>query len=176
MNFFIIIPLSSYLSENWAYPYGAPNILVPFLPLYFLYSIHHILLTRNVFPNIFCPIREILLATFSMCDPLISLPNRLYSSMVDTLHAYVYDPCLRLLLIFVRFLNYIFGSTNPYILAEYSLSKHDNDIWLPKLYEHSFYLQYANSCDSLPYCKTNNFIETKVAAIKLRGFNHLLKH
>lgn len=172
MNFFIIIPLSSYLSENWAYPYGALNILVPFLLLYYLYSRHHILLPRNVFPNIFFPIREILLATFSMCGPLISLPNHLYSWMVDTLHAYVYDPYLRLLLIFEHFLNYIFGSANPYILTGYLLLKHDNDIWLPKLYEHSFYLQYVNSCDSLPYRKTNNFIETKSSRNKLRGFNH----
>jgi hypothetical protein len=92
--------------------------------------------------------------------------------MVNTLYAYVYDLYLLLLSRSSHSLNYIFGSTNFYIEPANHLLVHDIDISLPTLYEHSTCLLYANSFDNPPYSKSKKFLETKVAAIKLRGFNH----
>jgi len=93
--------------------------------------------------------------------------------MVDTLYAYGYGLYLLLLSKYTRFLSYIFELINLGISSEHRLVIYDSDILSPILYEHSSDSQYVNSFESLPFCKTNNFIETKVAAIKLRGFNHL---
>jgi len=40
-----------------------------------------------------------------------------------------------------------------------------------KLYDNSDCLLYENFCDKYPYSKSKTFIETKVTAMKLQGFN-----
>ena len=50
--------------------------------------------------------------------------------------------------------------------------EHDNDISLPIQYDKLNYLLYENFFYILPYNKFKIFIETKVTAISLQGFNH----
>src|ERR1035441_5634023 len=169
MKFFKLIPLSSYQSENWVCPDDVPNIPEPFLLLYYLYSKPHNLLPKNVFPNIFFPTRETLVATCEMFFPLIALLNHLYSLMLGTLRAYVHGLCLQHLSISLHSHYCISESINHDSVTVYRLLKHDSDIWSPKLYEHSSCLQYENSFDNFPYCKTNNFIETKSCRNKIAG-------
>lgn len=172
MKFFLFTPLSNFQLQCWACLYGALNILVPFLLLYSLCSILHNRLPKNVFPNTFSQVLEIPPVITVMSAPSSFLPNYSYLWMEDTLHGCVHDPCSRPPSTRGHFPNYIFESTNPDIFAGHLLSKHDNDILLPKLYAHLICLPYANSFDNLPYCKTNNFIETKSSRNKLRGLNH----
>lgn len=172
MKFLLFIPLSNFQLTYWVYPCGVLNILAPSLLLYFLYSILHNRWPKSVFPNIFYQVLEIPPATYVRCGLLISSPSHLYSMTEDIRHAYVHDPCLLHLSLFERSLNYKFESINHDIFAGHSLSIHDNDTWLPIQYVHSSCLQYVSSFDNLPYCKTNNFIETKSSRNKLRGFNH----
>jgi hypothetical protein len=106
-----------------------------------------------------------------MNDLSISLPKYLYSKMLDTQRAYEYDPCSQLLSKYVHFLNYISEPTNHDNGVEYLLVKQDNDILLPILNDNLNYLSNANSFGSLTYYKTKTFIETKVTAMKLQGFN-----
>ena len=128
-------------------------------------------LPRNAFPNIFSPILEILSVALWMFSLLIASLCYLCLLMADIRHACEHGPYSQLLLESSHSRYYRSVPVNRDIVPEHLLLTHDNDIWSPKLYEHSSYLQYGNSCDNLPYCKTKNFIETKVTAIKLRGFN-----
>ena len=172
MKFFNLIPLSNYLFVNLVYLDDAPSILEPSRLLYFLYSTLRNQLPKNVFPNISFPILKILVVTSAMFYLLIFLLSRSCLLTANTLPAYARDFYLQLLSKSQRSQNCIFGQANHGTLSEHRLSIHDNDIWSPIRYERSFCLQYANFFNNLPYCKYNNFIETKVAAIKLRGFNH----
>ena len=171
MKFFLFTPLSNFHLLCWACLYGALNILVPFLLLYSLCSILHNRLPKNVFPNTFSQVLEIPPVITVTSDLSSFSPNYSYLRMEDTQHGCEHDHCSRPLSKRGRFPNYIFGSTNPDIFAGHLLSKHDSDILLPKLYAHLICLLYANSFDNIPYCKTNNFIETKSSRNKLRGLN-----
>lgn len=91
--------------------------------------------------------------------------------MVDILCEDEYDPYLQLLSEYEHSLNYKFGLKDPCIEFEYLLSIYDNDTLLPKLYEHSICSPNDYSCDILPYNKDRKFIETKVTALKMQGFN-----
>lgn len=176
MKFFTIIPLSNFRPEYLAYPYDVPSTLVPFHLLYYPYSTPRIQLPRNACPNTFSPILEILSVTLSMFSLLIASLSYLYLLMVDIRYAYEHGPYSQLLLESSHSHCYKFVPVNPDIVPECLLLTHDNDIWSPKQCEHLANLQYENSFENLPYRKFRAFIETKVAAMKLRGFNQLLKH
>ena len=87
-----------------------------------------------------------------------------------------YVPYLQLLLESSHSRYYRSVPVNRDNAPEHRLLTHGNNIWSPKLYEHLANLLYDSSFENLPYHKFRTFIETKVAAIKLRGFNPLLKH
>jgi len=176
MKFFNIIPLSNFRSEYLAYPYDVPSTLVPFHLLYYLYSMRRIRLPRKAFPNIASPIPEILAVALWMFYPLIALLNYLYLVMADIRDACAHDPYSPLLLVSSHSHYYRFEPANRDIVSEHPLLTHDNDTWSPILCEHLANLQYENSFENLPYRKFRTFIETEVAAIKLRGFHLLLKH
>ena len=165
MKFFDIIPLSNFQPVNSAYPYGVPDILVPFHRLYFLYSMLRTRWPRNVFPNTAFPIPGILSAALWMFSPLIALLSYLYSMMVDIRYAYGHDPYSQLPLESSHFHYYRSEQANRDTVSERPLLTHDNDISSPIRYEHLANLQYVNSFAFLPYCKVRAFIETKVAAI-----------
>ncbi len=172
MKFFLNITLiSSCLFPNWAYPCDAQDILEPSHLLSDLYSIHHNQQPKNDDPNTVCLTSGIPVVKDEMNDLLISLPKRLHSIMVGTQSAYEYDLYLQLPLIYGHPQNYISVSTNLDSDFEYHLVKRHNDILLPKLDDNLNYLSNVNSCGSLTYNKTKTFIETKVTAMKLQGFN-----
>jgi len=172
MKFFLSITLiSSCLFLNSAYLYDAQDILEPSHLLFYQYSKLHNQQPKNVDPNIVCSTLEILVAKYEMNDLSISLPKYLCSTKGHTQRAYEYDPYLQLLSEYERFLNYISVSTNLDNAAEYLLAKHCIDILSPRLNDNLNYLLNVNSCGSLTFNKTKTFIETKVTAIKLQGFN-----
>ena len=172
MKFFEFIPLSSSLKEYSVYLDDAPNIPVPFRPLYSQYSILQSRLPKSVSPNSASLLLEILVATFSMFALLVFLPNHLYSKRVNTQRACARDLYLPLLSIFSHSLNCISELPNPCNESVDPPSKHDNDILSPIRYAHLTYLLYVSSFDNHPYSKSKKILETKVAAMKLRGFNH----
>jgi len=106
-----------------------------------------------------------------MNDPLASLPKHLCSMKVDIQRAYEYDLCSLHLLEYVHFQNYISESTNHDSDVVYRLGEHCNDISLPIQYDNLNYLSNVNSFGSLTFNKSKTFIETKVSAMKLQGFN-----
>ena len=171
MKFFDIIPLSNFQFECSACPCDVPNTLVPSHRLCFRYSKLRIRSPRNGVPNIASLIPGILAVTLWMSFPLIALPSYLYSMMADIRYACARGPYLLLLLEFLHSHYYRFVPVNRDTEAEYPLLTHGNDTSLPRLCEHLANLQYENSFEYLPYSKFRTFIETKVAAIKLRGFN-----
>ena len=172
MKFFLNITLiSSCLFPNWAYPCDAQDILEPFHLLSDLYSMHHSQQPKNDDPNTVCLTSETPAVKDEMNDLLISLPKCLRSRMVDTQRAYEYDPYLQHPLKYEHPQNYISVSTNLDSDFEYLLVKQHNDILLPKLNDNLIYLWSVNSSGSLTYYKTKTFIETKVTAMKLQGFN-----
>ena len=169
--FFNITLISSYLFLNWAYPCDAQGILKPSHLLSSQYSMLHNLQPRNADPNIAYPVSEIPVVEYEMNDLSISLPKYLYSKKEDIQHAYGYDLCLQPLLEYGHFLNYISESTHLGNDFEYLLLKHCSDILSPKLDGNSNCLSNVNSFGSLTSNKTKTFIETKVTAMKLQGFN-----
>ena len=171
MKFFSLILISSFLSPNWACLYGVPDTPEPFHLLYSQYSKLHNLLPRNNDPNISCQVQETLAEEAGTSDLLVSLQEHLYLWTVDILYAYEYDPYLLLPLVFVHFPNHRFELTNLDTFAVNLLLEHDNDILSPKPGDNLNYLSCGNSFDTFPYDKANTFIETKVSAMKLQGFN-----
>ena len=172
MKFFESIPLSSSPLENLALLDDAPDILEPSHRLYCHYSIHQSLLPRNVVPNTASLFLEILAVATLMSDLLASLPGRLCSVKVNIPHACVHGLYLQRPSISLHSLNHISESTNLCNELEGRPLIHGSDISSPKQYEHLTCLLYVNSFDSLPFSKSKKFLETKVAAMKLRGFNH----
>ena len=106
-----------------------------------------------------------------MNDLSISLPKHLYSKRGDTQHACEYDLCLQHLLEYEHSQNYISVSTNHDIDVEYHPEEQHNDISLPIPNGSSNYLSNVSSFEMLTFNKTKTFIETKVTAMKLQGFN-----
>ena len=172
MKFFHFIPLSNCPKGSSVSRCGVPNIPVPFHRLYFQYSILQTQPPRNVFPNIVSLLQEIPVAISLMFFLLASSLSRLCSKKVNILYACAHDPYLQLLLGSLHFPHYLFAPKDPCIELANPLSIHGNDTLLPKLYGHLTYLLYENSFDNLPYSKSKKFLETKVAAMELRGFNH----
>jgi len=115
--------------------------------------------------------QEIPFAKVGRNDPSASLPEHLYLLKVGTLCTYGYGPCPPLLLKYERLPNYIFVSTGPGNDATDLHSKPGNGIRSPKLYGSLNYLLNVNSSDNQAFNKTRTFIETKVTAMKLQGFN-----
>ena len=171
MKFFNVIPISSFLSLNWAYPYGAPSTPEPSHLLSYQYSKPHNQLPRNDDPSISCPPQETLVEVTWTYDLSVSLQEHLYLWKVDTLYAYEHDPCLLHPLVCGHSPNHRFESANPGSGVVNLLLVRDNDIWLPKQGDNLNYLSYANSFGNFPNHKAKTFIETKVSAMKLQGFN-----
>ena len=96
--------------------------------------------------------------------------------MEDTHHEYEHDPYLPHLSKYVHSQHRISVLPNPYNVSEYLPSIHDNDIWLPKLYVLLIDLLNVIFFCILPFSKSIKFLETKVPAIKLQGFNLCLRY
>ena len=150
MKFFNIIPLSNFRLDYSAYPYDVPNTLVPSHRLCFQYSMPRNLLPRNASPNIFSPILGILFAALWMFSLSIVSLSYLYLAMVDILYACVHGPYSLHPLRSSHSHCYKSVPVNRDIVLVHLLSKHDNDIWSPKLCEHLTNLQYESSFENLP--------------------------
>ena len=150
MKFFHNITLiSSCLFLNWAYPYGLQDIPEPSHLLSYQYSKLHNPQPKSDAPSIACLTWKIPVAEFQMSDLSISLPKYLYSMKVDIQYAYI-------------------SHDND---VGYHPVKHYIDISSPKLYGNSNSLSNVNSFGNLTSNKIKTFIETKVTAMKLQGFN-----
>ncbi len=172
MKFFLSITLiSSCLFLNWAYPCDAQDILEPSHLLFCQYSMHHNPQPKNDDPNIVCSAWEIPVVKAEMCDLSASLPICLHSMKEDTRRAYEHGLCSQRLSEYLRFQNYISESTNRDSDVGGRPEERGNDIWSPIQYGNSNYLSNVNSFGSLTFNKTKTFIETKVTAMELQGFN-----
>ncbi len=116
-------------------------------------------------------VQDIPVVEVEMSDPLVSLPIYLYSMMEGTQHAYEHDPCSQHPLEYAHFQNYISVSTNHDSDAGHRLEELGIDILWPIQYGNLNCLSNVNSFGSLSFNKTKTFIETKVTAMKLQGFN-----
>ena len=168
MKFFKIL-ISSFLFLNWAFLDDVQGIPEPSHQLYSQYSKLHIQLPKNDDPSISCLILGTLAEEALMSDLLISSQEHLYSVTVDT--QYEYDHCSQLLVIYVHSLYHILESKDHDICISNLLLIHGNNILLPTQYDNLTYLWYENFFDKNPHNKSKIFIETKVTAIKLQGFN-----
>jgi len=92
--------------------------------------------------------------------------------MADIRHAYEYGPCSQRPSEYVHSPNRISAPANRDSDAEGRPLKRYKDILSPRLYDNLNYLLKVSSSDIRPFNKTKIFIETKVAAMKLQGFNH----
>ena len=175
MKFFTIdlvsIVLSNCLSLNLACLYDAQDIPEPFRQLYFLCSIHHSQLPKNAAPNI----SSLMLGTPAVANEMSDLSSSsqeyLCSKRVDIQCAYEYDPCSQHLSIFGHLHYHKSAPEYLGISLECHLLAHGNDIWSPKQYDNSNYLLNVNCFGTAPFSKGKLFIETKVTAMKLQGFN-----
>jgi len=167
MKFFNSL-ISSYPFEYSVYPDDVQDIPVPSHLLYFLYSIPHNQLPRNVYPNTVCLVKEILAEEVVMSYPSTFLPNHSHLLMEDTQHVHERDPYLQHPLVSEHSQHYKSGQLNPYIVPEHLPLIHDNDTSSPILYGHLNDLQNVNHVYVLPCCKSKKFIETKVPAINCR--------
>lgn len=96
MKFFLCVTLiSSYLSLNWAYPYGVQDIPEPSHLLSYLYSTLRNQQPKDGDPSIACSILETPVVIFLMTDLSTSSPIHLYLRTGETQHAYEHDPCLQ---------------------------------------------------------------------------------
>ncbi len=172
MKFFVIILLSSFHGWCLAYPDDAQDILEPSHRLYFQYSTHQSQLPRSVSPNTSYLALGIPAAKASRIFPSTFLLIDLLLEMEHTQYACEYDLCLQHLLECGHSRYYKSGL--EYLDSEFAnrLLEHDSDISLPKQYGNSTDLLYVNSFYILPYNKAKIFIETKVSAMELQGFNH----
>ena len=170
MKFFpkISIPISSSPFRNWVFPYGAQDILEPFHRLFYPYSMRHNQPPRNDDPNMFSPMREILVAKDERFGLSTSLPKHLCLKMAGIQCAYEYDLYLQHLLKSGRSQNCIFVSKDlDSDIGDHLLVYHI-DTWSPKQDGNSYCLQNVNSYEYQPFNKTKKFIETKVTAINCR--------
>ena len=172
MNSFkhFIIPISNHLTAYWVSADGVKDTVGQPHLLYYQYSKHHNLQPKSDDPNIVCAKQEIRPEDSGNYDLLTSLPNRLYSMMEDIRYVGEYDLYLLRLLEYGHSQNYILASKYHDNAFEYRLAKHDNDILLPKQYEHLNDLLYVNLYDIQPYNKYRKFIETESSCTKSAGF------
>ena len=171
MKFFKSIPTPSCFSLNWAFLYDAQDTLAPSHLLSSQYSMPHSLLPKNDAPNISCPIQETPSGEALRTDPLISSQEHLCSGTGDTRCAYGHGPCSLLLLESGHFQNHKSESTNLGTFAANRPAKLDIDISSPKQYDSSNCLLNECSFDIRSLNKAKTFIETKVTAMELQGFN-----
>ncbi len=172
---FFNFPISNYPFEYSVYPDDVQDTPEPSLLLYFLYSIPHSQLPKNVDPNTVYPVKEIPAEVVATSCPSISLPSHSYLWMADTQYRHVHDLYLQPPLVSVHSLHYRFEQPNPYTVPEHRPLIHDNDTSLPILYERLIDLQNVYYDDIHPYCKSKKFVETKVTAINCRVFNLFLR-
>ena len=168
MKFFIFILISNYPSASSVYHDDAPDIPEPFHPLYCRYSMHHNQLPRSDAPNISFPMSETLAEAGGMFVLLSFLSIRLRSLREGIPDERVRDLYLPHPLVYEHSQHYISVQSSHDNGTEYRLSIHDNDIWSPKQREPL--IDLLNDCPfcTLPFGKSKNFIETKVAAINCR--------
>ncbi len=163
MKFFI--PISSFASAHWASRCDAPNTPAPSGRLCYPYSKRRNLQPRSGGPNTAYPKPETPAEDDERCDLSTSSQTCSYSTRVDTLHEggralYSLHPSI------CGYSRYRISERLCHDRAtEHHLSKHGNDISLPKLYESLTNLPYENHDDIIPYGKVNMFIQTKVTAI-----------
>lgn len=169
--FFHIILISSCLWANSGYPYGVQDIPEPSHRLSCPYSTHHNQQPKNACPSTAFSTLETHLESVGTSDLLTSLPKYLCSKMVGILYAYGYDLYSRLLSVSVHFRYRISGSANHGNATEHLREVLNNDILSPILYGNSNYLSSGNYFGRLAHNKSIMFIETKVTAMKLQGFN-----
>ncbi len=169
--FFRFILISSSLSLYWAYPYDDPNIPEPSLLLSYPYSILHIQPPKSDVPNIACPMLETPFVEYGKSDPSTSLTKRLYSKMENILCAYEYDSRLLRLSIYEHLLCYKFTPEDRGNDTEHLPARLYNDTSSPILNGNLNCLLNVNFDDLMTLNKSITFIETKVTAMKLQGFN-----
>jgi hypothetical protein len=171
MKFFNFILISSYHVDYWACPDDAQDTPEPFPRLCYLYSKHRNQLPKNGDPNTFCSTKETPAEEVLTYVPLTSSSKHLHSMMEDIQHADEHDPYLQHPSEWKHSQHYISELSNLDNEPEYHPEEYDNDTWLPKLSERLNDLQNESSYDYNPYSKGKKFIETKVSAMKLQGFN-----
>ena len=172
MKFFKITQESSFLSLNWVYHDDAQDTLEPFHLKYYQYSMHHNLQPKNDAPNTVSSTEEIQSAKYERYAPSTSSSNYLCSLMRDTQHEGEHGLYLQRPL---KSEHSHYHKSEQLMLGyvpEHLLLIHDIDTWSPKLDELLNDLHYDSPCDIQPWSKARNFIETKVAALKVQGFNH----
>ncbi len=172
MKFFYFTQISSSPFQYWASHGDVRDIPEPFRPLFDLCSMLHSRQPKNDDPNISASALETHFGESVKFDLLASSPNCSHSKMENIQHAREHDPYSQHLSISEHSHYCRFELSNLEFFAEYHPEGHDNDTSSPKQGELTFYLHYGSSFDIRPYCKTMKFIETKVAAMKLQGFNH----
>ena len=175
MKFFIInftlIALSNSLFLNWAYLYDVQDIPEPSHQLYFLYSKHQSQQPKNVSPNTSYPIQEIPAGEHEKNGLSISSQEYLHLMTVGIQCVYEYGLCLQLLSKFEHFHYRISESGYLDTFPERRPLIQDNGTLLPKQGGNLNYLLNVNCCGIVPFSKFKTFIETKVSAMKLQGFN-----
>ncbi len=172
MKFLFVTPESNSLFQHWVGLCDVQGTPEPFHLLSILYSKHHNQLPKSDDPNISFSTRETL---FEACEKFylsVSSLAHLCSEMVDTQHECEHDPYLQHLSKYEHFHYHISERSSLSFVFVDLLVIQDNDTSLPKPNELSFDLHYGSFFDIQPYCKSKTFIETKVAAMKLQGFNH----
>jgi hypothetical protein len=172
MKFFSATQISNSPFPYWVFPDDAQDILEPFHQLSDLYSRHHNLLPKNGDPNISVSVEEIQSEEVVKSDILTFSPNYSHSLMEDIQREYERGLYLQPPSKFEHSHCYKSELSNLGFGVGYHLEEHDNGTLSPKQGEQTFYLHYGLSFGNQPYCKTMKFIETKVAAMKLQGFNH----
>ena len=172
MKFFYFTQISNSPSLYWASLDDVQDIPEPFHRLFAQYSKLHIQQPRNDAPNISASEWGIHFEESVKCDLLTASPSYSHSTKVDIQYVREHDPYSQLPLESEHSLRCKSGLSNHAFVAEHLLGEHDNDTSSPKQDEPKVCLHYGLSCDIQPCCKAINFIETKVAAIKLQGFNH----
>ena len=171
MKFLFLTPESNSLFLHWDDPYDARDTLEPFHQLSFLYSKLHNQQPKNDDPNTVCASQEILVEVDETFAPSISSQTHLCSKKGDTQHGYEHDLCSQRLLVSGHFHYHIFERPNPFCAFVDHLLTQDSGIWSPIPNGQTNDLRYGSSFDIQPYSKATNFIETKVTAMKLQGFN-----
>lgn len=170
-TFLNITLLSSFLFLNWVSLYGVPNSPEPFRQLSFLYSMLHNQQPKSACPNTICQVMEIPFVQSVRNDLLTFSPKHSNLLREDIRHAYEHGLCSLLPSKYEHSPNRISELEHLDIEVGYRLSKLNNDIWSPIQYGNSNWLLNVNSFDNLTHNKSITFIETKVTAMKLQGFN-----
>ena len=172
MKFFkITFLLSSFLFVSSAYPCDVQDIPEPSHQLCFQYSTRHNQQPKNVDPNTSYLTQEIPVAITSKSALSISLQEYLRSRRADIQHVDECDLYSQRLLGYEHSRYHKFVSASPGSDIANLLGEHYSDTWLPIRYDNTNYLWNENFYDILPSRKFKTFIETKVTAMKLQGFN-----